>query len=114
MYKKKSNQNQPWCIRCLGPLHWLAIWYVEEHSSSDGLVVEEYNLKQFNQNLNDDNPINDYDNILDVTDVDIGIDDHTISSLDIYDLRNLDIFDAKTWDILIKNGLLRNWISHFL
>jgi hypothetical protein len=42
---------------------------------------------QFDKNLNDDNPINDHDNVLDVSNVDVGIDDHFFSPLDIYDPR---------------------------
>jgi len=57
---------------------------------------------QFNKNLNDDNPINDYDNVLDVSNVDVGIDDHFFSPLDIYDPRNWGILDAKMRHILIK------------
>jgi hypothetical protein len=54
--------------------------------------------------LNDDKPVNDNDNVLDVSNVDLGTDDHFISPLDIYNPRNWDILDAKMRYILIKKG----------
>jgi len=46
--------------------------------------------------LKDDNPINDNDN------VDVGVDNHFIPPLYIYDPKNWGIHDAKTSDILIR------------
>lgn len=75
------------------------------------MVVEEDDLEQFNENWNDDSLIND--NVFYASNVDVGIDDHFIYPLDIYDPRNWGILDAKTINILIENGLLENWIGYF-
>jgi hypothetical protein len=60
---------------------------VEETSNKDGLTIED-SLEQSNKNLNDDNPFNDNDNFLDGSNVNVGIDDHFITHVDIYDSRN--------------------------
>jgi hypothetical protein len=51
--------------------------------------------------LNDNNPINDHDSALDVSNID-GIDDHFISPLDIYYPKSWGILDAKMRYVLIK------------
>lgn len=52
----------------------------------------------------DDDSGNDHDNVFDVSNIDVGIDDHFISPLDLYDPRNWDILDAKRRHMLIKKG----------
>lgn len=49
------------------------------------MIVEKVNIKYSNEKLNDDNPIHDYDIVLDASNVDVGIDDHIIPPLDICD-----------------------------
>ena len=43
------------------------------------MEVEEYNFEQSKENLNNDNLIDDHDIVLDVSNVNVGIDDHFIS-----------------------------------
>lgn len=69
------------------------------------MVLEEDNLQRSNENLIDDNRIND--NVLDASNVDVGINDHFIPPLDTYDPRNCGIFDANIRDILIEKGPIK-------
>lgn len=51
---------------------------VEKSSNNDGLVVEENNVEQSNENLKDDDPINDNDNIFYMSNIDVSIDNYFI------------------------------------
>lgn len=57
---------------------------VRQSLNSDGYVVEKDTLEQYDEILNDDNLINDNDNILDASSNNVGIDDHFILPLNIY------------------------------
>jgi len=72
-------------------------------------VKDSSNVEQFNENLNVDNLINDNEDALVASNVDVGIDDHFIPSLNIYiyDPRNWGILHAKTIYILIKKGYIK-------
>jgi len=52
--------------------------------------------------LNDNNFIDDNDNVLNTSNIDVGINDHFIIPLNIYNPRNYGILNAKTRNIVIE------------